>query len=109
MKKKVKFLDAMAGLADPKPKAALDAKYAQIREKMETPPEGSDKGASKHTIDAAITEAKKRDRYGDPAWGFARDFSFKVGDEAVIDAKLAEHWEAAGYCTVIEDATKKAA
>lgn len=109
MKKRVKFLDSVAGLADPRPKAELDKKYQQLREKMETPPEGSDTGAPKRAIDAAIADAKKRDRYDDPRWGFPRDYVFKSGDEVMIDAKLAEHWEADGRCTIIEQAVGKAA
>ena len=107
LKKRVKITDSIAVLADPKPTAELDAKYAKHREKLlarEKPP-------SKATIDNEIAVLKKRDRYGEPVYGFKMDRGFKPDQEAVIDAALAEKWEASGACVIIGDAIseKKAA
>lgn len=107
MKKKVKITESIAGLADPKSREELDQKYIAHRQKLlavEKPP-------SAHTVSTIIDEMKKRDRFGEKAIGFTRDWSFKPGDEVFINAELADKWEAAGICQILEDTapSKKAA
>lgn len=104
MKKRVKILDSIAGLGDPRPKAELDAKYERLRQQMKM----QDKPPAASAIEASITEFKTRDRYGDPAIGFSKDWAFKAGDEILIEAELAEKWAAGGICVEIV-AEKKAA
>lgn len=107
MKKlKVRILDSIAGLADPKPKADLDAKYAAKRENMNR---SREKPFSEHFLNSVIEDMKKRDRYGEKPLGFPRDWSFKPGDEPLINEELARKWEDAGICVVIEDVRPKAA
>ena len=93
----VKFEESVATLADPRPTEELDRKYLEIRRKLltrESPP-------SETTIVAQIEVHKKLDRYGEKAWGFTRDRSFRPGQETTIDAELARAWEAAGYCVIV--------
>jgi hypothetical protein len=99
MKKRVKMLESIAGLADPKLKADLEAKYQRIREANRQ----REKPFSDRTVENQIAELKKRDRYGEPPLGFPRDWSFKPGDEVLINAELAEKWEDLGLCVVIGD------
>jgi hypothetical protein len=106
MKVKVRILDSIAGLADPRPKDELDAKYATKIEKMNA---GREKPFSKHFTDTMIGQMKSRDRYGEKPIGFPRDWSFKPGDEPMIDADLAVKWEDSGICMVITEKASKAA
>lgn len=100
MKKvRVKFLESIAGLADPKPKAELDEKYERIREenlRRERP-------LSQATVEERIHAYKQTDRYGEPFIGFNKDFGFKVGDEAFILGEIASKWEASGICVILPD------
>jgi hypothetical protein len=107
MKKvKVKILDSIAGLADPKPTAELDKKYSdkitQMNRQRKNP-------FSAAFIEELVTDWKKSDRYGEQPLGFRRDWSFKPDQEAMISAELAEKWEEAGLCMILRDETKKAA
>lgn len=104
MKKRVKFLDSIAILADPKPTDVLEEKYRDMKAKMLA---RKPRPASAATIEEAINTTKLRDRYGEPSHGFARDMSFKPDQEALINADLAVKWEAAGICVILEDASGK--
>jgi hypothetical protein len=105
LKKRVKIADSIAVLADPKPTAELDAKYAKHRDALLA----RDKPPSKATIDQEIKNLKLRDRYGEPAYGFKTDRGFKPDQEILIDATLAEKWEAVGMCVILGDELKKVA
>jgi hypothetical protein len=105
-KVKVKFLDSIACLADPKPRAVLDAKYDAIINELKN----REKPPSSATIKNQIDEKKRADRYGEPMLGFTRDMAWKSGEEAFINAELAEKWQDCGTCLIIEEpASKKAA
>lgn len=107
MKKvKVKILDPIAGLADPKPTHVLDEKY---KAKIAQMNKGRRVAYSKEFTDELIADMKAHDRYGEKILGFPRDFAFKTGDEVMINAELAEKWEEAGICTIIRDDKKLAA
>lgn len=105
MKKRVKITDSFAVLADPRPTRELDEKYAAIRAKLME----RDKPPSAATVNETIDTLKKRDRYGEPMLGFPRDRGFKPDQEVLISAELAEKWEAAGMCIILEEGSKKAA
>lgn len=106
MKKvKVKMLDSVAGLADPRSTEELDRKY---KAKIAQMNQGREKPFSETFTRNFIDEMKRRDRYGEKPLGFPRDWAFKAGDEPYIDAALAENWEAAGMCVVIRDEKKAA-
>lgn len=105
MKERVKILESIAGLADPKPPAELDEKY---RKQIELMNQGREKPLSDHAVKTAIADMKKHDRYGERAIGFPRDWSFKPGDEIAIDADLAAKWEAAGICAILKPEKKAA-
>jgi hypothetical protein len=96
-KTRVKFLDSIAGLGDPKPVEVLDGEYAKVRAefKARKPP------MSDARIAEIIERRKAADRYGAAGMGFARDFSFKPDQEALIPAELARAWEEAGVCLVL--------
>jgi hypothetical protein len=115
MKKlRVKFNEPVAVLADPRPIAELDRKYKQLREKMENREiDGQPKPYPESPIRLRISEMKAADRYGEPYLGFLRDTGFKPDSEHMINADLAEKWEASGVCMIIreprENGEKKAA
>jgi hypothetical protein len=102
MKTKVKILVSIAGLGDPE-REALEKKYAAMRAWLEA------KGRSETFIEREIAEAKRLDRYDAPPSGFPRDWSYKPGEEVMIDAELARKWEAAGICTIVAPEAKKIA
>jgi hypothetical protein len=102
MKTRVKILVSIAGVGDPD-RAALEKKYAAMRTWFEA------KRRSENFIEREIDEAKRLDRYDAPPTGFARDWSYKPGEEALIDAELAKKWEAAGVCTIVPPEAKKIA
>jgi hypothetical protein len=102
MKTKVKMLQSIAGLGDPD-REALEKKYAAMRAWHEA------KRRSESFIEREIAEAKRLDRYDAPPSGFPRDWSYKPGDEPMIDAHLAKNWEAAGNCTILAPDVKKIA
>jgi hypothetical protein len=107
MKKKVKFLVSIAGLADPDiPK--LDARYKRVREVMSGQRTMGGRRLPEDAIAKQITEEKRRDRYDAPPIGFKQDWSFKPDQEAMIDAELAQKWEEAGYCVILQEKTKVA-
>lgn len=105
---KVKIIEPIAGLADPRPSAELDEKY---RRHIESINKGRQVPFSAGYIADLIGRFKARDRYGEKCLGFPRDWAFKVGDEPMIDESLAKHWEAAGICLILEEqsSSKKAA
>jgi len=106
MKSKVKMLDSIAGLADPKPTETLDEKYATMLRTMRA---RTPKPVPEAVIKETIAQTKLRDRYGEPMLGFPRDFSFRANEEVLIDAALAKKWEAAGMCIILDEAKTKAA
>ncbi len=104
-KVKVKFSEPIAVLGDPKPTAVLNEKYKKFADDLlarEKPPSAS-------TIKYLIEQKKLADRYGEPMYGFARDMAWKAGDEAFINAELAEKWQDCGICMILEDAPGKKA
>jgi hypothetical protein len=105
MKKvKVRIIDSIAGLADPKSKAELDAKYDKFSGDLRN----KDKPPSAGTIKMLIEEKKKADRYGDPSIGFPKDWSFKPKDEVMIEESLAVKWEDAGICVILDQSEASA-
>lgn len=103
-KRRVKILESISGLADPRSREDLDAKYKKLRESMEM----QEKPPAPQAIEAVIAETKKRDRYGEVPIGFSKDWAFQPGDEAVIEVGLADKWEAAGLCVAIAEEKKAA-
>jgi len=100
---RVKFLDSLAGLRDPTP-ALLAAKYARIAESMAAETQG---GKSKLPLysEAQIRAAVDSERRKDEAvirTGFVKDWAFKPGEEASVNAEIAREWEAGGVCVVPE-------
>ena|SRR5579872_4721771 len=107
MKKvKVKILEPIAGLADPKPTSVLDEKY---KSKIAAMNKGRRVAYSKEFTDELIAQMKSHDRYGEKQLGFPRDFAFKAGDEVMINAELAQKWEEGGICMIVAADEKKAA
>jgi hypothetical protein len=99
MKIKVKMLDSIAGLADPKSTETLDAKYKTMIDGMKA---RKPKAVPDTVMEETIAQTKLRDRYGETPLGFPRDWSFRPGEEVLIDAELARKWEAAGICVLVE-------
>jgi hypothetical protein len=104
-KLKVKFNESIAGLADPKPTAELDKKY---QDKIASMGKGRPRPFSEAFTKQLIDQMKAHDRYGEKPLGFHGDFTFKIGDEAMIDAELARKWEANGTCSILETGRKAA-
>lgn len=107
---KVRFNEAIAGLADPN-RAALDRDYEKIRKQAEERKREAESRGEKFSMAPVlkqIEERKKADRYDDVCRGFPRDFAFKAGDEAMIPATVAEHWQEAGICTILDERKKAA-
>lgn len=101
-KVRVKVLDSIAGLADPDT-AKLEAKYDKIIAGLR----GREKPPSEQQIRVHIEGLKKADRYHEKPIGFKKDWSFKQGDEVMVEKTLAEKWVEAEICLLIEE--KKAA
>jgi hypothetical protein len=102
MKKRVKFLTSIAGLADPD-QQALDRKYERFTERKKLDAEKAGREFKPGPVKSAIVEFKKVDRYHDVSRGFERDFHFKTGDEGLIPADVAAKWEKAGICLILGD------
>jgi hypothetical protein len=107
MKKRVKFLTLIAGLADPD-RVALDKKYQGLVEKAMAAAEKLKREFKPRLVESAIVEHKKRDRYDDLCRGFKQDFHFKQGSEGLIPGEIAVKWEEAGICTILADEKKVA-
>lgn len=107
MKKvKVKILEPIAGLGDPKPVTELDRKYERKIAEMN---KGRREQLSRTFTEELIASWKLQDRYGEKPLGFPRDFGYKVGDEPMISEDLAQKWEDSGICTILAEPTRKAA
>lgn len=108
MKIRVKMLDSIAGLADPKSNQDLDRKHEAAMQQMN---KGREKAFSREFTERQIADMRKRDRYGEKPLGFPRDWSFKTNDEPMINEELARKWEEAGLCLILDPAApaKKAA
>jgi hypothetical protein len=107
MKKRVKFMTSIAGLADPD-KPTLDRRYERIMQQARDAARKASREFKEGPVKLLIAEHKKADRYDDVQRGFKRDFSYKTGDEAVVPAEVAIKWEEDGICTILAD-DKKAA
>lgn len=111
MKKRVKMLVAIAGMGDAQP-MELAKKYAKterdLRSKTRTRDGVPTQVHSEEYIAGVVNAAKRKDA-AEPRRGFPQDFQFKAGDEALIDAEIAEKWEAAGICVALTELVKKAA
>jgi hypothetical protein len=107
MKKRVKFLTAIAGLADPDC-AALDKKYEQLTEQARQVAEKRRREFKPLDVKLAIDHFKNVDRYFDVCRGLKQDFSYKAGDEGLIPDDIAVKWEEAGICTILKDEKKAA-
>lgn len=105
MKQRVKFLDSWAHLGDPN-KAALEAKYEELRTQNAKRPENQRLKDS--AIKSRIDEMKKMDRYDEKPVGFSRDVSFRMGDETELPASLALKLEAAGIVAILREEKKAA-
>jgi hypothetical protein len=108
MKKKVKFVTSISGLADPD-REALDRQYAKMLEQAKDAAVKANREFKPGPVMLAIAERKKADRYDDVQRGFKRDFSFRPGDEALIPAAIAEAWQEQEICLIVEESSKKAA
>lgn len=103
-KVKVRFMESIAVLADPKTEDLLNQKYEDFARQLQL----KEKPPSAGTIKYLIDQKKKADRYGEPQLGFARDMAWKPGEEGFISADLAAKWQDNGICIIL-DADKKAA
>lgn len=105
------MLVSIAGLGDANP-ADLQRKYEaterNMRSKLRMRDGIKSRIYSDEQIAAVVAEMKRKDA-AEPRRGFSSDFQFKPGDEPLIDAVLAEKWEAAGICVAVREADKKAA
>jgi hypothetical protein len=104
------MLVSVAGLGDVQP-AALAAKYAKTEKDMRAKARmNNGVRVSIYSEDqiAAAVDAEKRKDAAAPNRGFTQDFSFKTGDEPLIDAMIADKWEAAGICVAIQESKKAA-
>jgi len=112
MKKKVKILvESIAGLGDAQPDAVA-RKYAKIEREMRSKARlNNGIKVSIYTEDQirSAVDAERRKDDAEPRRGFTQDFSFKRGDEPLIDSELAEKWEAAGICAILDSGKKAAA
>jgi hypothetical protein len=101
----VRFLEAVSVIADPRPKALLDARYNVYRHRAST----QARPRSHESIEASIAAMKKADRYGEPMLGFPRTRTFKPGNLVAIPDEIAEKWQRCGYCEPLETASSMAA
>jgi hypothetical protein len=99
-KTRVKILQSVAGLGDPKSVEELDAEYAKVRAQLSAKTR-KPAPLSDAKIDEIITRQKQLDRYGKAGMGFQRDFSFRPDQEALIDAELAAKWQESGICIIL--------
>lgn len=90
----VRFIDSIAGLADPNT-VKLDQRYLFMRQKL------AEQGSWPETIESVIAQEKVKDRYNDVARGFTKDFAYRPGQEASIPADIARAWEEDGICEII--------
>lgn len=100
MTTKIKLLTSIAGLGDPD-RAKLDAKYVRLSASMQAEVDFRGKKRSTESIAAAVAEEKRKDRYDEKPIGFKTDWSFRSGDEAVIDSELAKKWADSGICIIL--------
>lgn len=99
MKKiKVRIIEPIAGLADPRSTSELDEKY---RRHVEAINKGRQVPFSRGYVDDLIGRFKAHDRYGEKPIGFPRDWVFKAGDEVYINPELAEKWQESGICLIL--------
>lgn len=111
MKRRVKMLVSIAGLGDANP-SDLAKKYDRMERDMRAKFRLS--GGTKVRVFsdeqiASTIETERRKDAAEPRRGFSQDFSFKAGDEPLIDAGVAEKWEEGGICVAIQEPAKKAA
>ncbi|HLK64730.1 MAG TPA: hypothetical protein VKU19_14895 [Bryobacteraceae bacterium] len=104
---RVKFLDSIAGLRDPRPEE-LEARYKRLGADMarQRRPDGLGASYSASAIAQAIEEERRRDAAAVPL-GFTKDWCFKMGEEGLVNQVIAEEWEAAGICIIIREPGKK--
>lgn len=107
-KKRVKFLESIAGLADPDTKA-LDRKYEEVTSRAKAKAAEQNRELKAITITSQINAYKAADRYNDVKRGFQKDFSFRPGQEASIPESVALVWEEAGICNILDEPKSKAA
>lgn len=105
MKKKVKFMESWAHLADPDDKA-LDAKYKGILDACINGVREEDHPKALAYARRRIKDMKESDRYGQKPVGFPRDVRFKSGDEALLNADLAEKLADGGLVMIFDDGKK---
>ncbi len=104
-KVKVRILQSIAGMGDPKPKEELELKYEK---KIAELNKGRRKPFDDVTVRLLKEEWRLSDRAGEKPLGFSGDFSFKPGDEPMLLEDLAKKWEESGTCVIIRE-TKQAA
>jgi hypothetical protein len=110
-KVRVKMLTSIAGLGDANP-ADLAKKYARMERDLRSKTRKRDGiTAQIYTEDqiAGLVNSEKRRDADEPRRGFAQEFQFKAGEEALIDSLIAEKWEAAGICVALPAEKTKAA
>jgi hypothetical protein len=100
-KVRVRFIESIAGLKDPLPKAVLDEKYARIRFEMEHPADRP-KPFREAEILATIERLQKDDRYGEPSIGFVKDFAFRPGEIFSIPKEIADKWIEGDICELAD-------
>ena len=66
-------------------------------------------GKSDDDIEALVRAEKRKDEKIPRVSGFDHEFSFKPKDVALIDAELAEKWQAAGICVIDSEVSLKKA
>ena len=114
MKKvKVTMLMSIAGTDDPSA-ASLRQKYERLQAslvKQSLAAQQSGKpGKPDEDIEALVGAEKRKDEKIPRVSGFDHEFSFKPNDVALIDADLADKWQASGICIInAEIPLKKAA
>jgi hypothetical protein len=100
---RVRFLDSIAGAGDPVP-AQLEEKYRNMSDELLKMKEGKMKKYTEQQVRVLVDDERKRDAAIIRS-GFAKQFSFKVGDEATVNVEIAKHWEDASICSILPEQT----
>jgi len=112
MKKRVKIQVSIAGSGDPS-QTELERKYASLRRTLEEHSRAArlmnKTGRTAEEIESTVAAERRKDAAIPRVSGFTAPFSFKPGEEIIIDAELADKWEAAGICSILPAEKKTAA
>jgi len=104
-KVKVKFLQSISGQPDQKA-AENEKRYNKLADVMARTVDPNSKPPRPIYTAVQITEAVAAARALDSKiipLGFTKDWSFRAGEEANVNAAIAPSWEEAGICEILPD------